>query len=131
MHHHRQIRAAVAHVNNLVVADAEARAQFLKHGDFAPACGSANDGGDFSRFVVAEARAENMIRRNDAFERRLNNLLRCRGDYVEMEFVAFAERVERASKQGHIVLQANALASLDQMLAPERPKIRVMQKEIA
>src|SRR5689334_407875 len=48
-----------------------------------------------------------------------------------MEFVAFAKAVKRAREECHVVLQADALAGLDEMLAPDAAKIRVMQYEIA
>jgi len=131
VHHHRQIGAAVAHVNNLVVADAKTRAKLFEHGNLAPACGGANDGIDFPGLLVAEARAEDVIRRNDALERRLNNLLRRGGDYVEMEFIAIREILERAGEERYVVLQADALAGLDEMLSPHAAEIRVMQNEIA
>src|SRR5260370_19821265 len=113
------------------MADSKARAKFFEHGDLAPARGGANDGFHFAGVVVAEPRAEDVIRRNDTLESRLNNLLRRRGDYVEMEFVAFAKSVQRAGEERHVVLQADALAGFDEMLATDAAEIRIMQNEIA
>jgi hypothetical protein len=63
VHHDGQIGAAIAHVDDVVVADAKARAELLEHGNFTPACGGANDGVDFAvDFIVAEARAEDVVR---------------------------------------------------------------------
>jgi len=68
VHHDGEIGAAVAHVDDVVVGDAEGGANFLEDGDFAPAGGGANDGIYFAGgFLIAEARAENMVRRDDAF----------------------------------------------------------------
>ena len=72
-----------------------------------------------------------MIRRNDAFERGLNDLLRRGGDHVEVELVTFAKGIERAGEQRHVVLQADAFAGFDEVLAPDVAEIRVMQNEIA
>src|SRR6266480_747884 len=132
VHHNGQIGAAVTHVDDLVVANADVRAEFLKHGDFAPAGGGANDGIHLDGgFVVAEARAEDVIRRNDAFERRLDDFLRRGGDHVEMEFVAFDEIIERARKEPDVVLQADAFAGFREVLAAHAAEIRVVENEIA
>src|SRR5258707_5468919 len=51
----------------------------LFRSDFAPARRCSNDGVHFAGgLVVAEPRAEDVVRRNDAFERRLDDLLRRR-----------------------------------------------------
>src|SRR5450631_2718967 len=74
VHHDRKIGAAVAHVDDVVVADAQGGADFREYGDLAPAGGGANDGGDFAGvFVVAEACAEDAVDGDDTFERGLDD----------------------------------------------------------
>src|SRR5437899_10495757 len=99
--------------------DAKNRAKLFEHGNLAPDREGANDGIHFPGLLVAEARAEDVIRRNDALERRLNNLLRRGGDYAEMEFVAIREILERAGEERYVVLQADALAGLEGMVSPD------------
>src|SRR5882724_9846926 len=132
VHHHGQVRTAVAHVDDLVVTDPEARPKFLQHGDLPPSGGRPNDGIHFAgSFVVAEARAKDVVRRNDALERRLDDLLRRGGDYVEMKLVAVSEIFERARKKRNVVLQADALTGIYKMLAAYPTKFRVVQDEVA
>src|SRR5258708_37004823 len=111
MHHDGDIGTAVTHVDDLVVADAKVGAKLFEHGDLSPSGGSANDGIDLAgSFVIAEARAEDVIRRNDVREGRLDDLLwRC-GDDVEIELVAIGEIVQRTRKEHYVVLPADALA---------------------
>src|SRR5262249_9180614 len=82
-------------------------------------------------FVVAEPRTEDVLRRNDAFERRLNDLLRCGRDDVEVELVALRQALQRAGKQSYVMLQPDALSGLDKMLAADTAKVRIMQNQIA
>jgi hypothetical protein len=89
VHHYGEIGAAVAHINDVVVADTEACADFFQHGDFAPAGGGSDDGVNFAgRFVVAEAGAEDAFGGDNAFQRRLDDFLWCGGYNVEMNVVA-------------------------------------------
>ena len=114
------------------MADAEVRAKLFEHGDFAPPRRSANDGVHFARgFVVAEARAEDVIGRNDALERRLDDFLGRGGDDVEMEFVTLRQIVEGAREKRDVVLQADALAGLNEMVAADAAEIRVVENEVA
>ena len=116
----------------MVVADAEVRAKFFEHGDFAPSGGGAHDGFDFAGgLVVAEARAEDVIGRNDAFERRLDDFLRRGGDDVEMKFVTLRQIVEDAREKCDVVFQADALAGLNEMIAADAAEIRVVENQIA
>src|SRR6267143_2895803 len=97
VHHHWQIRTAVAHVNDLVVADAEQCADLLEYRDFSPTRGSPNDRLHFTGFfLVAEAGTENVVGRNNTFQRGDNNLLRRGGDDVKRKFVVVGEVIESA-----------------------------------
>src|ERR1700687_5679497 len=131
VHHDREIGTAVAHIDDVVVADAQGRTNFFEDGDFAPARGGADDGIDFSGgFVVTETRAEDVFGRNDALEGGLNDLLGRRGDDVEMDFVALGKIVESARKKGDVVFEADALAGFDQMFAPYAAKFGIVKNQI-
>ena len=131
VHHDRQIGTAVAHINDVVVADAERGAQLLKDGDLSPTRRSANDRIHFtSGFVETEARAEDVIRGNDALKRRLDDLLRRGGNDVERNFVAVAQILERTRKQADVMLQTDALAGFDQVFAADAAEIGVVQDQI-
>ena len=115
-----------------LIADPKARAELLEHRNFTPACGGANDGVDFAGdFIVAEARAEDVVRRNDAFKRRLDDFLRRGGDHVEMKFVAFGKIIERPGKKRDVVLQADAFSGFDEVLTSHLAEIRIVENEIA
>src|SRR5271154_2152385 len=132
VHHDGEIGAAVAHVDDVVVADAEGRADFLEDGDFAPAGGGADDGLDLaSGVVVLETRAEDVLRGNDAFEGRLDNLLRGGGDNVEMKVVALGKSVENACEKGDVVLEADALAGGNEVVAADAAEFGIVENEIA
>ena len=132
VHHYREIGAAVSHIDDVVMADAESSANFFEHGDLAPAGSGANDARNFAGgFIVTKARAENPLRRNDSFERRLNDFLRRSGDNVEMNLVAFGKIFERARKQGDVVLEADALAGFDQMFATHAAKLWIVKNKVA
>src|ERR1700746_2588234 len=94
VHHHWQVRAAVTHVNNMVVADAQLRANFFQHRDLAPAGGRTHDGLYFAvaRFVI-KLGAVNILRLDDAGERRLNNFLWRGREGVEVKLVALRQLV--------------------------------------
>src|SRR5262249_40021900 len=78
-----------------------------------------------------KARPENMLGRHDVLQRRLNNLLRRGRNDVEIELVAFRQILERPRKEPHVVLQADTLAGLHEMLAPNSAKIRTMEDQVA
>src|SRR5208283_1897128 len=119
VHHHRQVGTSIAHVDDAVRADAQGRANLFERGDFPPTRGGADDGLNLTgRFVEAESRADDAIGRHDAFQRRLDDLLRRRGDDVERDLVAFGKIFERAREEIDIVLQADALARFYQVFAP-------------
>ncbi len=48
-----------------------------------------------------------------------------------MEFVTFGEIVERARKERNVVLQADALAGFNKVLAPDLAEVRVMENQVA
>src|SRR5712672_4292409 len=97
VHHHWQIRTAVAHVNDLVVANAEQRADLLEYRDFAPTRRSANDRLHFSGLLlVTEAGTENMVGWHNAFQRRDDNFLRRSGNDVKRKLVVVGKIVQRA-----------------------------------
>src|SRR5256886_16338512 len=67
------------------------------------------------RGVVAEPRPEDVIRRDDAVQRRLDHFLGSRGNDVEREVVP-VHFVEQAREQAQVLLQTNPLAHFDQVL---------------
>ena len=52
-------------------------------------------------------------------------------DDVERKFVTFGEIIERAGEERDIVLQADALASFDEVLSTDTAKFRIVEDEIA
>ena len=77
VHHHGKIGAAIAQIDDVVMTDAEGRADLFQHSDFAPAGGGPNDGVNFSGgFIITKTRAEDVFGRNNAFEGGLDNLQR-------------------------------------------------------
>src|SRR6266704_2706312 len=84
-----------------------------------------------TRFRYNEATGEDVIGRNDALERRLDNFLGRGGDDVEMKFVTLRQIVEGAREKCDVVFQADALAGLNEMVAADAAEIRVMENQIA
>ncbi len=69
------------------MADAKIGAKLFKDGDLAPSCGGPDDRFNFAvRFVVAKARTEDVIRRNNVLKRRLDDFLRRGGDLLARDF---------------------------------------------
>src|SRR4029077_13442467 len=131
VHHYRQVGTAVAHVDDVVVADAEMSAQLYQDSNFAPAGRGSDDGFHFARgFIETESRAVDVLFGNDSFERRLNNFLRRGGNNVERNSEIVGEVVERVREELHVVLQTDALPGLDQVLATNATEIGVMQDEV-
>ena len=131
VHHHREIGAAVAHIDDVIVADAERCAQFLEDGDFAPTGRGADNGVDFAGVgIEAKARAENVIRRDDALERGLDDLLRSGGNDVERKLVAVRKARQGSREQSDVVFEADALTGFDQMLAADATESGVVKDEV-
>src|SRR5258708_27932791 len=115
----------------MVVADAELRANFLEYRDFAPARRSADDGFHFSvAWFVIKLCAMNIFRRHNAFERRLDNFLRCGGNHMEIRFISVRESVQSLREQLYVMLQTNQFAGFNQMFAPNAAKFRIMQNQV-
>ena len=75
MQHHVYIRTAVAEVDDAVVAHRQRRAELLEQGHLAVAGGDTLDRLDLARCrIVPEPRAVDVLRRHDAFQRRLDHL---------------------------------------------------------
>src|SRR4029077_19159282 len=91
--------------------------------------GNADDGLNLSRVrVIVKARSENMVVRNDAFERRLDYFLGGSGDHVEGKSAPI-EILEQLRKNADIRLETNLFPYLDEVLFSDTAILRVMQQE--
>jgi hypothetical protein len=125
------IGASVTDVHNAVIAYLERRLQLFEYGNLPIARRNADDGLDLSRgSVIVKARSENMVVRNDTFERRLNNLLGGSGDHVEGEGTP-VEILQQLRKKADIRLKTNLFPYLDEVLFSDTPILGVMQQEVS
>ena len=130
MQHDVDVGAAVADVDDAVVRCEQLCAQLFEDGHLAVAGGDPQDGFDLAcRVVIAEARAEDVVRRYDAFERRLDDLFGRRRDDVEGEAVA-VQIVEQLHQQANILLQADLFAGFHQVMFPDAAILRVVQDQV-
>jgi len=105
--------------------------QMIQYCDFAVARSGAHDGVDLARRLVAKLRAENVIGRDNIFQRRKNHLHRSGRQNIEIELMAIDAGIEELVEQFDVALEANALAHLAQMFLPHFGfEFRIMQQQI-
>ena len=80
--------------------------------------------------VVIEFGAEDVIRRDDAFERGLDDLARSGGNDVKGEPEALDAVREEIDELRDVVFQTDAAAGLDQVFAPDAAKLRIVPDQI-
>src|SRR6266478_6163804 len=71
----------------------------------------------------------NMVRGNDAFERRLDHLFGRRRDDVKRELIP-VDCLQQLRQQPDIRLEANLLSNFDQMLFANTAILRVVQQQV-
>src|SRR5258708_6569194 len=76
--------------------------------------------------VVAELRPENVIRRNNVFERRLNHFFWRGRNYIEGEAVAIEALFEELRQFPNVLLEANSFSHFDQVLFADTTVFRVV-----
>ena len=129
--HHVDVGAAVADVHDPIVRDLELLLELVQHRHLAVAGRHLDDGLDLSGGrIVAEPGAEHVVGRDDAVERRLHDLLRCRGDHVEEEPVPVDPVEEQLGEQPDVVLETNPLAHLDEMLPAHAAVFGIVQQQV-
>ena len=88
VHHHMDVGTTVTHVGDAVMTDGQRGAQFLQDGDFAVSGGNAHDRLNLAGILgVAELRADDVVGGHDAFQCRLDHLLRRGRDHIKVEAV--------------------------------------------
>src|ERR1700730_519475 len=81
--------------------------------------------------VVAELRPENMIRRNDVFERRLDHFFRRSRNDIEGEAVVVKPLLEEPQQLLYVLLEADSFAHLDQVLFTDTTVFGVVQQQVS
>src|SRR5580704_6315512 len=71
-----------------------------------------------------------MVWRNNSLQRRLNDFLRRRRNYIEGNLEAVGNVLERTREKIDVVLQADAFAGLDEVVATYTAEIRVVKDQI-
>src|SRR5437867_4476118 len=95
MQHHMDVRAAVADVDDAVLADLQFGLQLVEHCDLSVTRGDLKDGLDLPGLgVILKTGAEYVLRRHDVFEGGLDYLYRGRRNHIEMKPVALDPLVE-------------------------------------
>src|SRR5262249_31948324 len=80
--------------------------------------------------IIVELCSVYVLRGNNSFECRLDDFLRRGRDDVEVELVAFGKSFQSFRKQLNVVLQADLLSCLDQVMAPHTAEFRIMQDQV-
>src|SRR6478735_4098263 len=105
-------------------------AQFLENGYFAVTGRETNYRLNLTgRGIVAETRSVNVIRWNNAFEGRLNNLFGRSRDDVEGELMP-TQILQQLRKQSDVLFQADPLANLDQVFLAHASQIGIVQQQV-
>src|SRR5262249_14680969 len=120
-----------SHVDDVVVAYAEGRTEFLEDGNLSPTRRRAHNRVNLPGcFVIAKTRTEDVIGSHNALECRLDNLLRRGGNHVERNLVAVRDAVERTREEVHVVLQPDALPGFDQVFLAYSTEVRIVQDKV-
>src|SRR5207237_4221879 len=114
--HDVQIGAAVAGINDVIRADLEIALQLVECGDLAVTGGGAHDGLDVPAVAVAKLGAKNVVERNNPFQGGLDDLDGSSREHVKIETVAVNPLSQDLIEQLNILLQADTLADLVQVL---------------
>src|SRR5713226_2260396 len=106
--------------------------QFIYHRNLSVTSRDSHNRVNFaSGLVVAELRPENVIRRNNVFERRLDHFFwRCR-NYIEGEAVAVKALFEELRQLPNVLLEANSFAHLDKLLFANTTVFRFVKKQLS
>src|SRR3954464_1751842 len=99
MQHYMDVGTAVADVDDLMSSKLPCGLQMIEHSNLSIACGGALNAVDCAIRLVDEFRAEDVIRRNDVLERRLDYFLGRSRQHVEVEVVAFDSAIENLIEQ--------------------------------
>src|SRR6202035_611308 len=93
--------------------------------------GGPNDRVDLARRFVVELRAENVIFRNDSFQRGVNHLNWRRRKNVEIEYISVEAGFENLVQQLNVTLEADALPYFVQMFLPHFVfELRIVEKKV-
>src|SRR6266446_2104572 len=84
-----------------------------------------------SGLVVAELRPENVIRGDEAFERRLDHFFRRGRNDIEREVVVVKALLEGPRQFLNVLLEADPFTHLDQVLFADTTIFRVVQQQVS
>ena len=71
-----------------------------------------------------------MVRGDHALERRFDDRPRCGRDHEERELAAGDALGEHVDQLRDVLLEADATAGLDEVLAPDGPELRIVAKQV-
>src|SRR5262245_35942813 len=131
MQHNVNVGTAVTNIYDAVGTDLKALLQFVEHRDLAVARRNADDGFDLAGLrMIEEARADDVIRRHDVFERRLDHLFWRRRDDVKRKLITFDSVVQYFGQQSDVLFEPDSLTGFDQMLFADATEFGVVQQQI-
>src|SRR5439155_3553016 len=105
--------------------------ELVEHRDFAVTGRGAGDAFNFSRAIEEEVGSIDVVRRDNAFQRRLNHLGRRRRENVEIEDVAVDAGRENPVQKLNVILEPDALTGLVKMFPPYSAKLRIVQQQVS
>src|SRR5207253_6280779 len=132
LHDYVNVGTAVANVDHVVCRNAAMSFELLQPRNFSITGRGPHQALDLTRGFVLELSAKDMILRHDPLQRRLDHLQRCRREHVKIKVESVNPLVEYLVNLLDVVLEANALAHLEQVVAPDaRTELRIVQKKIS
>src|SRR5260370_33336096 len=126
------VGTTVANIDHVVCRNAKLFFELLQPRDFSITGRGPHQAFDLTRSFVPELGAKDMVLRHDPLQRILNRLQRRRREHIKIKVESVNPLVEYLVNLLDIVLEANALPHLEQVVAPDaRTELRIMQEKIS
>ena len=129
--HDMDIGTSVAHVNHTLARHTEPLAQRVDRGHLAEPRRHADDRRDLARhLIVPILRADDAFGRDDALERRVDDVFRSGRDDVEVEAVSVNAIGEQVRQQRDIPLEADTATDFDEIFTTNAAKLRIVKQQV-
>src|SRR5580700_2601148 len=128
--HDVNVRAAVAHIYDAVRPDFQRLQQMIDSSHLTVPRGYLQDALDLALGIPFKLRAMNMVRRNDALQRRADDLHRPRRDHVKIEVKSLDLVRQEFVQRIDIWLEPHPLARFVQMLLAHLAEFRIVQQQV-
>src|SRR5258707_3598887 len=129
--HDVHVGTAVTHVNHAVRSDTEAVPQVIEDRNLAVTCRDTIDRPHFTRpWIEVKLGSKDVVRGQDAVERRNNDFFRRGGNHEEGKAVARQAPLQKIDQRRDLAFEPDPPSRLDQVLAAHAAKLRVVANEV-